>query len=276
MRTLGVDVSHWEGSIDWKLAAPGIGFAFYKCTDGTRWIDQQFYANRLGCQEAGLAHAPYHFYQPRLDPVSQAEFFMQTAGNGYERYIVDVETAEHEEQITQKLLAFLERAEQLSGIKPAIYTSAGYWNEFILPRAEWAGQYELIVAHYTLAHTPSLPVGWSSWRIWQFSNDWSFRGCNERADGDWFNGSYEECQAWFGNAGEADYQPREGGMRLRALFDNLHIRQSPSIKARVVGRLERGEVVEAEEVSGNEAWVRHGRGWTAIERGGYRYMEVVK
>jgi hypothetical protein len=63
---------------------------------------------------------------------------------------------------------------------------------------------------------------------------------------------------------------------VRSLFDNLLIRQSPSLNARVVGKLERDETVEVEQLGGEEVWVRHARGWSAVERGGYRYMEVIK
>lgn len=277
MRTLGVDVSHWEGRIDWRAAAPTIGFAYYKCTDGVRSVDDQFTSNQRGCNEAGLLHAPYHYYQPSLDPIAQAEHFIHTAGIDYKRYIVDVEAPDREEGITQKLKAFLERVEQLTSIKPAIYTSAGYWNEFIQPKPVWAKDYDLIVAHYTQARQPILPVGWTTWRIWQFSDYWYFTGCSEQADADWFNGSAEECTTWFGNSTKPEVpQPEVGSFKLRSLFNELHIRQSPNMKARITGRLERGEIVKVEELGGFDIWVRHARGWTAVERGGYRYMEVIK
>ncbi len=276
MRTFGVDVSHWEGPLDWQLAAPTIGFAYYKCTDGVKFVDPQFSANRQGCRQAGIAHAPYHFYQPTLDPLAQAEHFIDIAGKSYPRYIVDVEVPDRQEHITQKLLAFLQRLEQLTGLKPAIYTSPGFWDEFIQPHPLWAGNYELIVAHYTLAHQPTLPTGWSSWRIWQFSDDWFLRGCQAQADADWFNGSYEECQAWFGNPAQHPAQPPLPGLKLRSLFDALHIRQEPNLQGRILGQLELGEEVQVEQLGGDDVWVRHARGWSAVERHGYRYMEVVE
>ncbi len=277
MRTLGVDVSHWEGQVDWQPAAPTIGFAFYKCTDGIRYVDQQFYANRQGCNQAGLAHAPYHFYQPTLDPLAQAEFFIRTAGKNYRQYIVDVEVADRQVNITQKLLAFLQRVEQLTGIKPAIYTSSGYWNDFIQPHPQWASDYDLVVAHYTAAHSPTLPIGWTAWRIWQFSDGWFFNGCQEQADADWFNGNRQECLAWFGNARESQPgQPFQGNLKLRSLFDGLHIRQYPDMNARITASLKRGDSVTVEDLGGDDVWIRHAQGWTAVERRGYRYMEVIK
>jgi GH25 family lysozyme M1 (1,4-beta-N-acetylmuramidase) len=89
-------------------------------------VDDQFASNQQGCHEAGLAHAPYHYYQPSLDPMAQAEHFIRTAGKDYKRYIMDIEAPERVQGITQKLQAFLERVEQLTDTRPAIYTSAGY------------------------------------------------------------------------------------------------------------------------------------------------------
>jgi GH25 family lysozyme M1 (1,4-beta-N-acetylmuramidase) len=276
MRTLGVDVSHWEGDIDWKVAAPTLGFAYYKCTDGVKFVDPRFATNRQGCNLAGLAHAPYHYYQPEQDPVAQAVHFIKTAGKDYQKYIVDMEEPVRVPDITQKLHTFLMQVEKLCGSRPVIYTSPGYWNDFMQPYPQWSKDYELIVAHYTLAHHPTLPHGWTDWRMWQFSDDWNFRGCNERADANWFNGNLAACHAWFGNARLAPLISGEsGGLKLRSLFNELHIRQSPNLKARVIASLEKGEQVQVEELGGYDVWIRHARGWTAVEIEDYRYMEVV-
>ena len=276
MRTFGIDVSHWEGKIDWQAAAPAIGFAYYKCTDGVRAVDAQFLNNQHGCTMVGLPHAPYHYFQPSQDPSAQAEHFIHTAGKSYTKYIVDVEAPERDSKITQKLFSFLERVFQLTGIRPAIYTSAGYWNDFIQPKPIWSGAYDLIVAHYTTAHSPTLPFGWDHYTIWQFSDYWDFPGCTECADANWFNGSLEQCRAWFGNFHSPNPQPPAfEPLKIRSLFENLHIRQSPNLNARILGKLGKDEIVQVEQLGGYDVWVRHARGWTAVERGGYRYMELV-
>jgi GH25 family lysozyme M1 (1,4-beta-N-acetylmuramidase) len=276
MRTFGIDVSHWEGNIDWQAAASTIGFAYYKCTDGVRFVDDQFLNNQRGCSEAGLPHAPYHYFQPSLDPTSQADHFIHTAGKHYRRYILDVEAPERDPKITQKLHTFLDHVEKLTGTQPIIYTSAGYWNDFIQPQPSWAGAYDLIVAHYTAAHTPMLPIGWKQFVIWQFSDYWNFPGCGEVADANWYNGNLEQCRYWFGNYHETiePQPPALSGFKMRSLFENLHIRQSPSTNARIIGKLAKDESVEVEQLGGYDVWVRHSRGWTAVERKGYRYMQV--
>ncbi len=276
MRTLGVDVSHWEGRIDWHKAASQVAFAFFKSTDGTRFVDDQFSANLDGCRQAGLPHAPYHYFRPSNDPLAQAEHFIRTAGSAFHRYIVDVEQPERVAHLPNRLHTFLERVETLTGVKPAIYTSAGYWKDYLTPTPRWTSSYDLVVAHYTLGRQPFLPPGWTGWRMWQFSDTWSLPGCREEVDADWFNGTLEECQAWFANSTPPQPPQPAQGLRLRSLFDGLHIRQSPSLTARIVGELKRDETVEVEQLGGFDAWVRHARGWTALERNGYRYMEIDK
>jgi len=276
MRTFGIDVSHWEGTINWQIDAPAIGFAYYKCTDGVKFTDNQFTHNQNGCSRAGLPHAPYHFFQPSLDPTAQAEHFIGTAGLNYKRYIVDVEVPERDPKTVQKLHAFLERVEKLTGSMPAIYTSAGYWNQYIQPQPGWANSYDLIVAHYTAGHTPLLPHGWKQHIIWQFSDFWNIPGSEAVVDANWFNGCLEECQSWFGNYFPGSNEPESLPIRMRSLFDNLHIRQSPNINAHITGNLEKFEIVEVEDLGGDDVWIRHERGWSCVERGGYRYMEVKK
>jgi len=275
MKTFGVDVSHWEGLIDWPVAARWVPFVYYKCTDGTNFIDPTYATNKSGCMSAGIPHAPYHYYQPALDPIIQANHFIELAGKGYGRYIVDLEEPQLITDITSKLQLFLERVEQLTAIKPAIYTSAGYWNEFIHPKPAWSKDYDLIVAHYTQAHLPMLPIGWTTWRIWQFSDYCFFPGCTETADADWFNGDLGAARSWFGNYREVD-PPVYNKTQARSLFADLHIRHLPSTLARQVGHLAKGEIVQVNELGGKEVWIKHTRGWTCVEKDGYRYMEVIK
>lgn len=284
MKTFGVDVSHWEGSIDWHIAAPAIGFAYYKCTEGTMWLDAQFENNRRGCEQAGLPHAPYHFFQPCLDPIQQADFFIASAGSGYKRYIVDIEKPDREVDIVRQLRTFLDRCHELSGIRPAIYTSAGFWNEYIRSNPAWSSRYDLIVAHYTARHEPILPVSWSLYKIWQFSDHFFIPGCKEACDGNWFNGSPDECRKWFGNY-KPSLLPRfglqtgevgGGGLQMRSHFNGLNIRQEPDFKSKDLGNLAKGEVVEVEELGGKDVWIKHSKGWSCVEKDSYRFMEVLK
>src|SRR5262245_16395336 len=93
-KTLGIDVSHWQGSIDWaSVAAGGKKFAIIKSSgsDGSTsgaangdYSDSQFTINAAGATAAGLKIGVYHFADP-LNPeqtaVQQATYFMSIAGS---------------------------------------------------------------------------------------------------------------------------------------------------------------------------------------------------
>lgn len=82
----GIDVSHYQGTIDWGLVAEaGKVFTFIKATEGTSEVDPQFQANWSGANAAaGLLRGAYHFYQPGADPHQQAESFLSVVQPGPE------------------------------------------------------------------------------------------------------------------------------------------------------------------------------------------------
>ncbi|NJD60275.1 MAG: hypothetical protein C3F13_18085 [Anaerolineales bacterium] len=275
--TFGVDVSHWEGMIDWSIASQYIPFAYYKCTEGLNFVDDLFKSNKQGCQEAGIPHSCYHYYKPSADPEEQAEVFYQASGGDYPVLILDLEEApkKSKSEYMKDIRAFiLYLHARLHGPNVAIYTSAGFWNEHVTsPAPDWAFTTDLIVAHYTTARSPSIPIGFNNFKIWQFTDRFWFPGCSETADGNWFNGNLKAMRQWFGNYRPLD--PPQPRLRLRSQFNALHIRARPDMKAAEIGHLNRGEIVECVELGGPDCWVKHRRGWTAIERNGYRYMEVL-
>jgi lysozyme len=58
----GIDVSHWQGDIDWKkVKDDGVEFAFIKATEGTSFIDDKFLANINGANAVGIKTGAYHF-----------------------------------------------------------------------------------------------------------------------------------------------------------------------------------------------------------------------
>ncbi|WP_266096794.1 GH25 family lysozyme, partial [Acinetobacter baumannii] len=59
----GVDVSRWQGEIDWvKLRSQGANFAYIKATDGGDHLDPMFVRNWHAAEAAGLKRGAYHFF----------------------------------------------------------------------------------------------------------------------------------------------------------------------------------------------------------------------
>lgn len=60
----GIDVSHWQGQIDWnKVKASGIKFAILKCggSDSGFYTDKTFEYNYKECKRVGIAVGAYYF-----------------------------------------------------------------------------------------------------------------------------------------------------------------------------------------------------------------------
>ena len=60
----GVDVSSYQGEIDWKvLANQDIKFAFIKATEGSSFVDEKFKSNYENAKKIeNLAIGAYHFF----------------------------------------------------------------------------------------------------------------------------------------------------------------------------------------------------------------------
>lgn len=269
MRTFGADISHWEGDVDWTKGVDYLPFVYYKATDGLYGVDSQFIDNKTECQLVGIPNAPYHWWQELQDPVAQAVHFIETAGTGYyKRYIVDVEPKSVVDY--NKLLALLNKVESLTGIIPAIYTSAYYWNSFV--KRTYPSKYPLIVANYAYAKEPLLPMGATNWIIWQFTDMFWFWGCEATADGNWFNGTLEECRAWFGNYRPYAIIPSEF-TKMKVVSDWVYIRSGPGTNYPTIGKLYKGNIINVRDVTGTQAWVKHDTGWTASNYNGYNYLD---
>jgi len=80
----GLDVSHWQGDINWtKVALNDYIFTFAKGTEGVGWTDVNFFTNINEGTEAGVVMGIYHFARPDLGNTGQeeAEYFLSVVGD---------------------------------------------------------------------------------------------------------------------------------------------------------------------------------------------------
>ena len=76
----GIDVSHHQGAIDWKLLpAQGVDFAYIKATEGADHRDTRFFDNWAGAQRARIPHGAYHFFTLCQPGARQAAHFIAVA-----------------------------------------------------------------------------------------------------------------------------------------------------------------------------------------------------
>ena len=174
-RSLVVDVSEHNAPIDWaRMAAAGVSHAYIRCTRGARHVDAAFLYNIFMAPKQGIGVGLYHYFAHHIDGRLQAEWFLHVcAGTPADLPpALDVEGAF---QVTTpaaaELHAWLALVEERLGVRPVVYTSAGYWNPATFGRpVPWAADYPLWVAHWTNAAEPLLPADWPDYWLWQYGH----------------------------------------------------------------------------------------------------------
>ncbi|MGZ8601205.1 MAG: GH25 family lysozyme [Actinomycetota bacterium] len=189
----GIDVSHWQGTIDWeRVAEKGKRFAFLKATDGHDFLDPTFFTNRAGARANGLLVGAYHFARPdpsKGDAVEEARWFVSQSNPkpGNLLPVLDLETSRRLDQQGVTLWARRWTAEvrRLTGITPLVYTSPYGWkNRTGDSRALARDGSPLWVAHWGV-ESPLLPAGdWdgNGWHVWQHTSDGHVAGIAGRVD----------------------------------------------------------------------------------------------
>lgn len=182
--TLGIDVSHYSGSVDWsQVLAAGYTFTFAKATQGMDYQDPTFDTNWKAMKAAGIVRGAYHFYVTEDDPQAQASFFLSTVSfqAGDLAPVVDIETlgtGTDTSSLPDNLRQFLAAVEGKLNVKPIIYTSPGFWNQYL---GAGFGDYPLWVAEYGVS-TPKQTNGWTTWTLWQFQENATVPGVASGAD----------------------------------------------------------------------------------------------
>jgi lysozyme len=204
----GIDVSHWQSEIDWaKVKAAGVKFAFIKVSEFplnkiTMYVDDKFEYNRTGAEANGIYWGAYHFFRTHIDPIIQAEAFCKQVGSVTSLPLVlDLEVAGCKgSKLVRKVKSFVETVTSVSGRKPIIYTSGGFWRPYMtyekLTDVDWAVEYPLWMARYT-SQWPGNIYPWSGWDFWQYSDKGRIPGIKTYVDLNWFTGSLEDLQTRF-------------------------------------------------------------------------------
>ena len=205
---LGVDVSHFQGPVDWKkLYSLGYFFAFAKATDGANGRYAMFEKHKAGAKAAGMIFGAYHFFRFKDDPAKQMHNFMTVAGTvepGELPHTLDLEwdrtspkySEGHEMDEEAADLAFMAANTLALSIRmlPIIYTNAYFFNPGV--RGDSYKQMPLWVPSYKPKRIEDvkIPKPWTKATFWQYSESLSFGGV-DKIDGNKFIGSYEQLKA---------------------------------------------------------------------------------
>jgi lysozyme len=209
---IGVDVSHWQGKIDWlKVRDAGYSFAICKATEGSTMPDDTFTANITGAKAAGMAVGAYHFCRASnvSEAVREAEYFMSVVDSvgGMDALdippILDIETvhANTRQAITAICHAWLETVEKRYKVKPMIYSFPFFIDSYLDPSLS---AYPLYFANYSGTVLPDRN-GWSEWTFLQYSDRGTVPGIAGPVDLNEYNGTEDDLMGYKLSAEDANY-----------------------------------------------------------------------
>lgn len=201
--TDGIDVSHYQGVINWtRVRADGIQFAYIKATEGISVADSRFDTNYVAAYNAQVIRGAYHFALPdRSGGVAQADFLVSNGGawSADSRTLpaaLDLEANPYGASCYGKSQAamrtwitdFLNRYRTRTGRYAVIYTTTSWWTSC-------TGNYSAFWSHHPLwlarwSSSPgTLPSGASVWSFWQYTASGSVPGISGTVDRDHWNGT---------------------------------------------------------------------------------------
>ncbi len=206
----GIDVSKWQGTIDWAaVAGDGIRFAIIRTNHGLGDIDEEFDRNWAEARANGVIRGAYQYYLPGEDPIEQAELLLDMMGPlepGDLPPTIDVEesAAVSPDDYAAGVRLWSDRVEAALGRKPMIYTGKYFWNGNVASpdftdNPLWVAQWNV--------DCPDLPTPWATWTFHQTTSTGTVAGISARVDTDVFNGTYQALLAFAAAPSEPDAGP---------------------------------------------------------------------
>ena len=184
------DISHYEKNIDWDVVAKqNLGCLVLKCSQGVSLPDVTYAGFDKKCDDIGLIHGAYHYFQKGAPGLPQAENFLRNIGDSNPDFIaIDWEDKSgtpgpHDRD---QGLIFLSRV-QAAVKKYALIYGGPYFLQDLRLNSSDVVKNPLWISHYT-EHSPLIPSPFLDWKMWQYAEDGIIPGIGH-CDVNLYNGS---------------------------------------------------------------------------------------
>lgn len=196
MPVKGIDVSYYQGDIDWaQVRAAGIDFAYLKATEGGDHLDEKFIQNWAGAKRAGLPRGAYHFIYWCRPAHEQAFWFMLNVPPDPDALppVLDLEWNGHSPSCSKRIEAnkaremidvLLAAMEAHTGKRPIIYTDTTFHADVLEGRYN---EYPFWLR--SVAAEPHKIFKKRPWTMWQYTTTGRVRGIEGNVDLNTFNGN---------------------------------------------------------------------------------------
>jgi lysozyme len=191
-KNFGIDISHYQGVIDWEEMSGSkhdINYIFVRATMGKDGKDLKFYSNWQSSKEHNYLRGAYHYYRPNENSTKQFHNFSNLVKleHGDFAPVLDIEemSVYGKENLIAGIRNWLKLAEEHYGITPIVYTGADFYQQHLKDRID---EYPLWIA----AYSNSSKLQGIDWKFHQFSDKIRVKGIRAYVDGNSFNGELTE------------------------------------------------------------------------------------
>lgn len=149
-QTRGIDVSKYQGEINWKKVADSkkVKFVYIKATEGMTIQDGYYRKNLEGARAQGLPVGSYHLYSSKTTADQQFDNFKKVVRKSEQDLIpvLDIEAVHCTNLNIERVDRILMLMEREYGVKPLIYTSEKvYFTHFANKKYS---EYQIFIANY--------------------------------------------------------------------------------------------------------------------------------
>ncbi len=265
----GIDVSNWQGNIDWNnVANDGQVYAWAKASEGMTYQDPQFINNMTNGLNAGVVMGAYHFARPDNNLATEdASNFLSSAGayigagflppvldlenpysNGQSIVLTDLFTSN---ELSSWVMEWMSTVETQTGITPIIYVNGNYANYL----NSSVNNYGLWFAQPDESLTPPVNIGvWDDWLFKQYSWWGEVPGIIGDVDLNIFNGSISEFNELIG-INTADISSNQNEINIsffpNPVQDQIHFNNPLNTIERLTVTNGNGEIQMIEMIANN-------------------------
>ena len=193
----GIDVSKWQGDINWKkVAASGIDFAMIRSSYGKEHTDEMLKKNVAGCEKYGIDYGFYHYTYAKSvsEAKKEAKYFLSRIKNYNPTYpvVLDIEEDYFKQmsrkKVTDIIVAFMTELEN-AGYYATLYSYANFFRDHVdMSRVK---KYDIWVASW--GDEEKLNNAYDGhYGMWQYSSTGSVKGIAGEVD---LNYAYKDYAA---------------------------------------------------------------------------------
>ena len=210
---IGIDVSQWQGDIDWASAKGDIDFAIIRAGYGQNNIDPKWKRNADECTRLGIPFGVYWFsYAYNVDRAKREAQYCIEAVKAYKldypiAFDFEYDSVNYAQKqgvtITKQLASDIARTfcEEIraAGYTPILYANPDYLSRYF--DDDVASRYDIWLAQWP--KRPHLDVPPENADIWQYSNSRSIKGISGRVD---MNACYKDYKINDTEGNTMDYE----------------------------------------------------------------------